>query len=209
MCVFGVYVCVVCMYGLCVVWCVCLCVWCVCVCVCVNEKEKQNGSYLRVTELCVCGLFVVVVLVCLDSDLGVDTVMSLTQNSNFSCQFAYSSSVIRVFLMNRALLCHKFRSILICVDGICMAVLSVGAEPEESRLPCTARNSEQGAPGKPALPICHLSDRKCQDIRKDPREGKFTTFVRHLLIDCPFAFISYVVLCGVQQNIVRCCNHFY
>jgi len=72
--------------------------------------------------------------------------------------------------------------------------LSVGAEPEESRLSRTARNSEQGAPGKPTLPICHLSDRKRQDIRKNPREGNFTTFVPHLLIDCLFAFVSYVLL---------------
>ena len=100
-----------------------------------------------------------------------------------------------MFIMKGVLLCHhQFRSILLYVDVICMAVLSVGAEPEEPRLPCTARNSQQGAPGKPTLPICHLSDRKRQDIRTNPREGNFTTLVTLLLIDCLFAFISYVLL---------------
>jgi len=55
MCVCLVCVCVcVCVYGVCVM-CDCVCV--MCDCVCVNEKEKQNASYLRVTELGVCGFF--------------------------------------------------------------------------------------------------------------------------------------------------------
>ena len=72
--------------------------------------------------------------------------------------------------------------------------MSVGAEPEEPRLSRTARDSEQGAPGEPTLPIRHLSDRKCPDVRKDPREGNFTTSVPRLLIDSLFAFVSYVLL---------------
>jgi hypothetical protein len=107
----------------------------------------------------------VVVLVCLVSNLGVDSVMSLTQIFISSYHFAYSNSVSHVFLMKGVSPSHhQFKSILIYVDGICIAVLSVGAESEESRLPRTARNSEQGAPGEPTLPICHLSDRKRQDI---------------------------------------------
>jgi hypothetical protein len=107
----------------------------------------------------------VVVLVCLVSNLGVDNAMSLTQNFIFSYHFAYSNSVSHVFRMKGVLLCHhQFRSILIYGDSICMAGLFVGAEPEEPRLSSAARNSERRAPGKPTLPIFHLSDQKCQKI---------------------------------------------
>ena len=60
--------------------CVRVCFMCV-VHVCVNGKERQNDLYLRLTELCICGLFVMVVLVCLVSNLGADNAMSLTQIS--------------------------------------------------------------------------------------------------------------------------------
>jgi hypothetical protein len=90
----------------------CVSLGCVCV-MCVNEKEKENAPYISITELCVCGLFVVVVLVCLysdsgyiDSDSGVYTALSLTQHFIFTYQFAHSS-VIRVFAMSRVLLCHS------------------------------------------------------------------------------------------------------
>jgi hypothetical protein len=73
---------------------------------------------------------------------------------------------------------------LIYVDCISISVLSAGAEPEESRLSRAASDSEQGTPGEPTLPICHLSDRELQDIRKNPREGNFATFVTDLSIDC-------------------------
>jgi hypothetical protein len=53
---------------------------------------------------------------------------------------------------------------LIYVNCIRISVLSAGPEPEESRLSRAARDSEQGAPGQPTLPICHLSDRELQDI---------------------------------------------
>ena len=97
-----VYVCVLCV---CVVCMYCVSLGCVCV-MCVNEKEKENAPYISITELCVCGLFVVVVLVCLYSDSGVYTVLSLTQHFIFTYQFAHSS-VIRVFAMSRVLLCHS------------------------------------------------------------------------------------------------------